>query len=696
MGAGRVTKYDADVLDLVGLPPSPLHHRMATTIFADRRAFKAARLQRSLADLAAEISTRTAATKDDLPYIKLARFGRTKTPHKSLRSNANLERITGIEADYDGGTLSPQDAAAALESAGIAALIYTSPSHGQPGKGSRFRVMCVCAAEHPPEARDALVARLNGALGGVLAAESFTRAQGFTFGHALDRDPPQTILVDGRYIDQAADLDAAAIGKRASDNAPTGEPVPAVDQSDNPDAVAWAKSRLEDTAERLADAPQGERNATLNRAAFTMGGLVACNLLTIEDVEAALLAAAEVNGYTADYSDAEAARVIHAGLEAGQKRPSPYDPPACEFDDAPDSASDTAKTGLRFLSPGECSGMPPRDYIVKGLIGPGQVGCIFGDPGAGKSVIAPRLAYAVAQGSDIFGLRTRRGGVFYVACEDESGMAERITALHHEFGDAPGFSLVAGVGDLFSPGKDKGKGSPHLEALRRAAKEQSPRLILIDTLAMAMPGLEENDAGGMARVIAIGRALARHGAAVIFIHHGTKAEGSTPRGHSVFNGALDFSIQVKPADDAGIVRGVIRKNRNGPPAYDIAFRIGSRRVGQDIDGEPVTAPFCEPCEAHDRGPVIRLSAAQSAAMAHMLDMMGAALEVNEFDWRKAAIDSFAVSASEDRDNRRRAVTRAMQGLIQGGHIEVTDGVIRLLGQMPPFDDDAEAGEDDPD
>jgi len=34
-----------------------------------------------------------------------------------------------VEGDYDAGAVSPQDAAARLRQSGIAALIYTTPSH---------------------------------------------------------------------------------------------------------------------------------------------------------------------------------------------------------------------------------------------------------------------------------------------------------------------------------------------------------------------------------------------------------------------------------------------------------------------------------------------------------------------------------------------------------------------------------------
>lgn len=133
-----------------------------------------------------------------------------------------------------------------------------------------------------------------------------------------------------------------------------------------------------------------------------------------------------------------------------------------------------------------------------------------------------------------------------------------------------------GVSDLFTPnGGD-------LKALWKLVKQHKPALILIDTLAMAFPGLEENNSEPMVRVIATGKALARKGAAVIFIHHGTKADGTTPRGHSAFNGALDMALHLKAKDAQGVIRGKLTKNRNGSLDRDIAFKIGTHSVGEDI------------------------------------------------------------------------------------------------------------------
>ena len=161
-------------------------------------------------------------------------------------------------------------------------------------------------------------------------------------------------------------------------------------------------------------------------------------------------------------------------------------------------------------------------------------------------------------------------------------------------------------------------------------------VVVVEMRAPTWPGNLGRLRAGMNRVVQIGKALARHGAAVIFVHHGTKAEGNTPRGHSVFNEALDFSIQVKAADQSGIVRGQIRKNRNGPADLGIASRIGTRHVGIDVDGELVRAPICEPLDpldVQDAGP--RLKPTEEAALSLMKDMAGPSGEVAETDWRVA-------------------------------------------------------------
>ena len=133
-----------------------------------------------------------------------------------------------------------------------------------------------------------------------------------------------------------------------------------------------------------------------------------------------------------------------------------------------------------------------RSHVVKGPA-QGDVAAIVGAPGAGKSLFAPRLGYAVAQGAEIFGRRVKAGGVFYVAAEDSHGMRGRVQAMEADLGDAPDFKVVEGVTDLLTK-------QGQLKALQQAVKERRPALVVIDTLAVAFPGLEENDAKGMGQV----------------------------------------------------------------------------------------------------------------------------------------------------------------------------------------------------
>jgi len=347
-------------------------------------------------------------------------------------------------------------------------------------------------------------------------------------------------------------------------------------------------------------------------------------------------------------------------------------------------APEKTSSRLTFLSPAECVSAPARRYLLKGMIAERDVACIFGAPGAGKSLLAPFLAYAVAQGRTAFGMRTKAGGVFYVAAEDEHGMRGRVRALQQAHGDAPEFRLVGGVSNLLSTD------SPDLKELARAVKAQKPKLIIIDTLAMAFPGLEENSADGMGRVVAVARALTKWGAAVILIHHDTKAEGGTPRGHSLLNGALDVAIHVK-RDDSGVVRGRLSKNRNGTCERDIAFRIAVEDGGLDEDGDQITLPRCEELNASQITEAVKMTPAERAVM-DIIHIAGG--EVTEAKLRKLCIDGRKVSSSDNPDSRRKATDRALRGLIQKDAVTFKDGLYRNFeDHCDDFDD---LGPDNPD
>jgi putative DNA primase/helicase len=251
---------------------SLLDRQIAWTMFTSRAAHTKSDQSHSLRELAKFIREQDSPVKDALPWLKLARFGVNRTSKGSLRNNRNVLTIDGIEADYDAEMISLEQARDLLRAADIAALIYTSPSHSD--AKPRWRVLCPLSETQRPDKRNALLARLNGVLGGVLAGESFTLSQAYFYGSVGKNPAHRAIEVDGRYIDLATDLDAGAIyaeKKKASETkAGTSNVPPCTNVSE------YALKVLEEAKALFAE-PQGDRHqrvlvATAMLARFVKGG----------------------------------------------------------------------------------------------------------------------------------------------------------------------------------------------------------------------------------------------------------------------------------------------------------------------------------------------------------------------------------------------------------------------------------------
>ncbi len=319
----------------------------------------------------------------------------------------------------------------------------------------------------------------------------------------------------------------------------------------------------------------------------------------------------------------------------------------------------------RLLRPADCETGPRRGYIVKHLIAPGDVGAIVGAPGAGKSTLAPFLAYAVAQGRAVFGMRTKPGNVLYAAAEDFSGMRQRVHALKRLHADAPGFALVD-CGNLL----DADAAAELLEVVRI---EQSA-LVVIDTVGAAWAGIDENDSAGMGAVVATARRIAATGAAVLLIHHTAKNGDGTPRGHSALNGTLDMCLSLSPLDDNRIVRGKLTKNRNGSCDREITFRSDAHTIGQDEDGDEITAPVAAELAA-PAGPKMPVLSPREQRALDILNDIDVGEGVSDAVWFDAC-EQTGLVASESAANRRKVARQILQKLLDKRAITAAGGVLR--------------------
>lgn len=108
---------------------------------------------------------------------------------------------------------------------------------------------------------------------------------------------------------------------------------------------AYANAALSNETMAVALAPEGQRNAQLNKSAFNLGGLVKVGVLAEETVTRSLLRATEANGLLQEDGMIAATKTIASGLKASQPRVLPVDfsarpsrsvqVPSAFFDDEP-------------------------------------------------------------------------------------------------------------------------------------------------------------------------------------------------------------------------------------------------------------------------------------------------------------------------------------------------------------------------
>ncbi len=246
------------------------------------------------------------------------------------------------------------------------------------------------------------------------------------------------------------------------------------------------------------------------------------------------------------------------------------------------------RKGLFFQDYNEVVLDADRPYLVEDVIDAGSMVVTYGDSNTGKSYVALDMAYHVAIGAEWIGRKTRAGLVVYVAAEGREGFQRRIVAFrtYYKTRDVP-FALVPCPIDLQSDNADTGR-------LIRLIQDAEIRfgqkcvLIVVDTLARAMAGGDENTATDMGRFVGhCNRLQHATGAAVHIIHHTGKDKSKGARGSSALRAATDTEIAIAP----GLM--AIEKQRDmafAPPRH---FRLLPVEIGRRQDGKPVTACVVE-------------------------------------------------------------------------------------------------------
>lgn len=227
----------------------------------------------------------------------------------------------------------------------------------------------------------------------------------------------------------------------------------------------------------------------------------------------------------------------------------PHDPETGEIfgDDLPKARGKLNSRALRFVSIAELEAMPLPEWLIHGVVPSEGLVVPYGPPKSGKTFIVLSMALHIAAGRDWFGRKVKQGAVVYIIGEGLGGFSMRLKAMRQRYDlpqDLPFYAVPRAVN--FRDEAD-------MDALEALIREHIPpgvriALVVVDTLARAMVGVEENSAKEVGEVIAkceaIGQFLA---CAVMPVAHTGKDVERGIRGTNAITGAVEASFLIQAA-----------------------------------------------------------------------------------------------------------------------------------------------------
>ncbi|MBA2400486.1 MAG: AAA family ATPase [Bradyrhizobium sp.] len=186
---------------------------------------------------------------------------------------------------------------------------------------------------------------------------------------------------------------------------------------------------------------------------------------------------------------------------------------------------------------------PHREEVIHKLLAVGEIGAIVAPAGQGKSAVAQLLATCIAEGRPFLGREVMRGPSIYVAAERGNGSVRRLLAIRRK-SKAPLYIATARP-NLASPA-DVDDLAANISQVCESERS-CPVLIVFDTLARCMPGLDENSARDMGLVIEGLTRLSElvPSAAILFVHHAGKGGSGDMRGSTALIGGIDLEVRVE-------------------------------------------------------------------------------------------------------------------------------------------------------
>ena len=204
--------------------------------------------------------------------------------------------------------------------------------------------------------------------------------------------------------------------------------------------------------------------------------------------------------------------------------------------------------------------LTPPEFLIEGLFTAAGVNAIGAKPDTGKTTFERSLAMAVARGETFLGRRAKQGPVFL-------GLFEEDAAFTRDFLLKLGATANDPVYPCIRPAPE------HLfDRLASWVDDKKPALVILDTMAKAMPGVDLNDYSEVNRAITPYVNLARSArTCILFSHHNRKGEGGDTGeellGSTAIRGNIDTTLIIRPDGNRRVMETTQRYGANMPETY---------------------------------------------------------------------------------------------------------------------------------
>lgn len=208
---------------------------------------------------------------------------------------------------------------------------------------------------------------------------------------------------------------------------------------------------------------------------------------------------------------------------------------------------------FRFLTAKDLKNGPATKWLLKGLLIERGLACMHGESGAGKSFLMLDMIAAMGSGDPTwFGHSIKKQvPICCLALEGQGGLRKRVVGWEkgkkREFPESVKFF----TGDFslrranLTDRENAERMGRFCAALNLMNGGMYNGLIVIDTLAQAANGADENSSRDMGELIAGMKYLQeKTGSTILIVHHSTKAEQATMRGHGSLKAAMDLVVEV--------------------------------------------------------------------------------------------------------------------------------------------------------